>query len=122
MLDHGMYYVDGKSWHDVFDTIRATHRLVYIMGWLLWHKVRLGRDDGIATNFTLGELLRAKSSKGVRVLLPVFMFIHGYKMVCNVSFVLLIMYLCLGRIWRVFGLLFAFIPSQLNRKVCVTMN
>jgi len=94
MLDHGMYYAHGKCWHDIFDAIRAAQRLVYITGWSVWHKVKLVRDAGNATNFTLGELLRAKSSEGVRVLLlvwddPTSRSILGYKMVCNVSFMLL---------------------------------
>ncbi|ESW06940.1 hypothetical protein PHAVU_010G088900 [Phaseolus vulgaris] len=85
MLEHRMHYNHGKCWHDIFDAIRAAQRLVYITGWSLWHKVRLVRDAGNARNYNLGELLRAKSSEGVRVLLlvwddPTSRSILGYKM------------------------------------------
>ncbi|TKY63823.1 Phospholipase D beta 1 [Spatholobus suberectus] len=85
VLDHGMYYAHGKCWHDIFDAIRQAQRLVYITGWSVWHKVRLVRDAGHASNFTLGDLLRTKSQEGVRVLLlvwddPTSRSILGYKM------------------------------------------
>ncbi|KAF5732990.1 Phospholipase D beta 1 isoform 1 [Tripterygium wilfordii] len=72
-LDHGMPYVHGKCWHDIFDAIRQAKRLIYITGWSVWHKVRLVRDAdaGYATDCTLGDLLRSKSQEGVRVLLLV---------------------------------------------------
>ncbi|XP_065864795.1 phospholipase D beta 1-like isoform X2 [Euphorbia lathyris] len=71
MLDHGLPYVHGKCWHDIFDAIRHARRLIYITGWSVWHKVRLIRDNGQLSNVTLGELLRSKSQEGVRVLLLV---------------------------------------------------
>ncbi|CAJ1949948.1 unnamed protein product [Sphenostylis stenocarpa] len=85
MLDHGMHYAHGKCWQDICDAIRGAQRLVYITGWSVWHKVKLVRDAGKATNSCLGELLRAKSSEGVRVLLlvwddPTSRSILGYKM------------------------------------------
>ncbi|KAF5453331.1 hypothetical protein F2P56_028240 [Juglans regia] len=83
MLDRGMYYVHGKCWHDIFDSILQARRLIYITGWSLWHKVRLVRDAGQA-DVTLGDILRAKSREGVRVLLliwddPTSRSILGYK-------------------------------------------
>lgn len=68
-LDRGMNYAHGKCWHDIFDAIRRARRLIYITGWSVWHKVRLVRDAGFASDCTLGDLLRSKSQEGVRVLL-----------------------------------------------------
>ncbi|XP_030931820.1 phospholipase D gamma 1-like isoform X2 [Quercus lobata] len=68
-LDQGMDYVHGKCWRDIFDAIRQASRLIYITGWSVWHKVRLVRDAGNASNYTLGDLLKTKSQEGVRVLL-----------------------------------------------------
>jgi phospholipase D1/2 len=87
-LDGGMYYVHGKCWHDIFDAIRQARRLIYITGWSVWHKVRLVRDAGRGSNYTLGDLLRSKSQEGVRVLLliwddPTSRSILGYKTVSN---------------------------------------
>ncbi|KAK9273120.1 hypothetical protein L1049_017927 [Liquidambar formosana] len=83
-LDRGMYYVHGKCWHDIFDAIRQARRLIYITGWSVWHKVRLIRDVGYESDSTLGDLLKAKSQEGVRVLLlvwddPTSRNILGYK-------------------------------------------
>lgn len=87
-LDGGMYYVHGKCWHDIFDAIHQARRLIYITGWSVWHKVRLVRDAGYGSNYTLGDLLRSKSQEGVRVLLliwddPTSRSILGYKTVSN---------------------------------------
>ncbi|KAF3621194.1 Phospholipase D beta 1 [Capsicum annuum] len=71
MLDHGMQYVHGKCWHDIFDAIHQARRLIYITGWSVWHKVKLVRDDASAEKHTLGDLLKLKSQEGVRVLLLV---------------------------------------------------
>ncbi|XP_027339721.1 phospholipase D gamma 1-like isoform X3 [Abrus precatorius] len=85
MLDNGMYYVNGKCWHDIFDAISQARRLIYITGWSVWHKVRLVRETaGYASDYTLGDLLRSKSQEGVRVLLliwddPTSRSILGYK-------------------------------------------
>ncbi|EEF50442.1 phospholipase d beta, putative [Ricinus communis] len=81
-LDHGLSYVHGKCWHDIFDAIRHARRLIYITGWSVWHKVRLIRDAD--PDVTLGDLLRSKSQEGVRVLLliwddPTSRSILGYR-------------------------------------------
>nr|GMD65023.1 phospholipase D gamma 1-like [Ipomoea batatas] len=83
-LDHGMQYVHGKCWHDIFSAIRSARRLIYITGWSVWHNVRLIRDDSSVEGYTLGELLKSKSQEGVRVLLlvwddPTSRNILGYK-------------------------------------------
>ncbi|XP_045793869.1 phospholipase D gamma 1-like [Trifolium pratense] len=84
VLDSGMFYVNGKCWHDIFDAISQARRLIYITGWSVWHKVRLVRDGGYASDYTLGDLLKTKSQEGVRVLLliwddPTSRSILGYK-------------------------------------------
>ena len=91
MLDHGMHYVHGKCWLDIFNAISQAQRLIYITGWSVWHKVRLVRDAGHPSNVTLGDLLRAKSQEGVRVLLlvwddPSSRSILGYRTVSNAVF------------------------------------
>ncbi|KAA8520561.1 hypothetical protein F0562_014817 [Nyssa sinensis] len=83
-LDHGMQYVHGKCWHDIFEAIRQARRLIYITGWSVWHKVRLVRDASSASGCSLGDLLKSKSQEGVRVLLlvwddPTSRNILGYK-------------------------------------------
>eukprot|EP00268_Persea_americana_P009256 TRINITY_DN13693_c0_g1_i4.p1 TRINITY_DN13693_c0_g1~~TRINITY_DN13693_c0_g1_i4.p1 ORF type:complete len:846 (-),score=170.79 TRINITY_DN13693_c0_g1_i4:245-2782(-) len=70
-IDHGMPYEHGKCWHDIFEAISQARRLIYITGWSVYHKVRLVRDAGHASDCTLGDLLKAKSQEGVRVLLLV---------------------------------------------------
>ncbi|KAJ9171308.1 hypothetical protein P3X46_014695 [Hevea brasiliensis] len=83
-LDDRLSYVHRKCWHDIFDAIRHARRLIYIVGWSVWHKVRLIRDAGHPSDATLGDLLRSKSQEGVRVLLlvwddPTSRCILGYK-------------------------------------------
>ncbi|KAL6981872.1 Phospholipase D beta 1 [Sarracenia purpurea var. burkii] len=83
-LGHGMKYVQGKCWRDIFDAIRKARRLIYITGWSVWHNVKLVRDGDYASDFTLGDLLKSKSQEGVRVLLlvwddPTSRSILGYK-------------------------------------------
>ncbi|CAN1848874.1 Phospholipase D beta 1 [Linum perenne] len=83
-LDHGMSYVHGQCWRDIFNAIRQAQRLIYITGWSVWHKVKLIRDATYPFDITLGELLRSKSQEGVRVLLlvwddPTSRSILGYK-------------------------------------------
>ncbi|KAJ8633658.1 hypothetical protein MRB53_026994 [Persea americana] len=70
-LDHEMLYEHGKCWQDIFNAISQAKRLIYIVGWSVYHKVRLVREANYASNCTLGDLLRAKSQEGVRVLLLV---------------------------------------------------
>ncbi|WOL07514.1 phospholipase D gamma 1-like [Canna indica] len=70
-LENGMNYVHGKCWHDIFDAISQARRLIYIIGWSVFHRVRLVRDAGCGSCPTLGDLLKSKSQEGVRVLLLV---------------------------------------------------
>lgn len=70
-LDNGVRYEHSSCWDDVFEAISHARRLIYIVGWSVYHKVRLVRDGKNATESMLGELLKTKSQEGVRVLLLV---------------------------------------------------
>lgn len=67
----GKEYVPGSCWYDIFDAINEAHRLIYITRWYAYHLVQLVRCNPNVTNSTLGEILKAKSQEGVRVLLLV---------------------------------------------------
>ncbi|KMS95875.1 hypothetical protein BVRB_004150 [Beta vulgaris subsp. vulgaris] len=77
-LEQGVEYQHGKCWEDICHAIAEAHHLVYIVGWSVYHKVRLVREptpgrpilpnDG---ELSLGDLLKYKSQEGVRVLLLV---------------------------------------------------
>ncbi|RWW05562.1 hypothetical protein GW17_00031154 [Ensete ventricosum] len=71
MLGNGMYYEHGKCWHDICDAIINARRLIYIIGWSVFHTVRLIREAGNSSSPILGDLLKSKSQEGVRVLLLV---------------------------------------------------
>lgn len=64
-----------KCWEDICHAILDARHLVYIVGWSVYHKVKLVREsekplpDG--GNQNLGDLLKYKSQEGVRVLLLV---------------------------------------------------
>ncbi|URE32011.1 hypothetical protein MUK42_01782, partial [Musa troglodytarum] len=70
-LGNGMLYEHGKCWHDIFNAISQARRLIYIVGWSVFHTVQLVRDPGGLPSPILGDLLRSKSQEGVRVLLLV---------------------------------------------------
>lgn len=89
-LDGGVKYVQGNCWRDIFEAISQARRLIYIVGWSVYHNVRLIRDGNTnsTTDCMLGDLLKAKSQEGVRVLLlvwddPTSKSILGYKTVRN---------------------------------------
>jgi phospholipase D1/2 len=72
-LDGGLTYVHGRCWEDMCTAINDAQHLIYIAGWSVWDKVALVRDPNRPAieggNLTLGELLKKKSSQGVRVLI-----------------------------------------------------
>ena len=85
-LDGGVQYVHGDCWRDIFEAISQARRLIYIIGWSVYHNVRLIRDGNGPTDCMLGDLLKTKSQEGVRVLLlvwddPTSKSILGYKTV-----------------------------------------
>ncbi|KAG6428707.1 hypothetical protein SASPL_112963 [Salvia splendens] len=84
VLSDGTVYRNGNCWRDIYDAISQARWLVYITGWSIYHMVHLVRDDPLVTNSSLGELLKAKSQEGVRILLlvwddPTSTTIFGYK-------------------------------------------
>ncbi|KAI8541090.1 hypothetical protein RHMOL_Rhmol08G0036100 [Rhododendron molle] len=74
-LDGGKVYEHGKCWEDMCHAIIEAHHLIYIVGWSVYHKVKLIREPTRPLprggDLTLGELLKYKSEEGVRVLLLV---------------------------------------------------
>lgn len=70
-LDGGLKYENGDCWHDICEAIKQARRLIYITGWSVVHSVQLVRNGEGAKDTRLGDLLKAKSSEGVRVLLLV---------------------------------------------------
>lgn len=74
-LDGGKVYRQGKCWEDICYAISEAHHMVYLVGWSIYHKVKLVREPSRPLprggDLTLGELLKYKSEEGVRVLLLV---------------------------------------------------
>lgn len=72
-LDEGTHFEHQKCWEDICHAILEAHHLVYIVGWSVYHKVKLVREPTkrlpSGGNLNLGELLKYKSEEGVRVLL-----------------------------------------------------
>ncbi|GMH23575.1 hypothetical protein Nepgr_025418 [Nepenthes gracilis] len=64
-----------KCWEDICYAILEAHHLIYLVGWSIYHEVRLTRETTRMLprhqDLTLGELLKYKSEEGVRVLLLV---------------------------------------------------
>lgn len=74
-LDDGQVFKHESCWEDICHAILEAHHLVYIVGWSIYHKVKLVREPSkplpSGGNLNLGELLKYKSQEGVRVLLLV---------------------------------------------------
>ncbi|KAJ6680972.1 PHOSPHOLIPASE D [Salix koriyanagi] len=74
-LENGNLFRHEKCWEDICHAIVEAHHLVYIVGWSIYHKIRLVREPSKPLprggNLNLGELLKYKSQEGVRVLLLV---------------------------------------------------
>ncbi|OVA15973.1 C2 calcium-dependent membrane targeting [Macleaya cordata] len=74
-LDNGRVFRHGQCWEDICHAILEAHHLIYIVGWSIYHKVKLIREPSRPLprggDLTLGELLKYKSQEGVRVLLLV---------------------------------------------------
>ncbi|KAF8012708.1 hypothetical protein BT93_I0768 [Corymbia citriodora subsp. variegata] len=71
--DAGGVYRHEKCWEDICHAITEAHHLIYIVGWSVFHKIKLVREPTRPLprggDLTLGELLKYKSEEGVRVLL-----------------------------------------------------
>lgn len=74
-LEDGKVYRQGKCWEDICYAISEAHHMVYLVGWSIYHKVKLVREPTRPLprggDLTLGELLKYKSEEGVRVLMLV---------------------------------------------------
>ncbi|KAL3505442.1 hypothetical protein ACH5RR_035283 [Cinchona calisaya] len=74
-LDDKKTFEHEKCWEDICHAILEAHHLVYIVGWSIFHQVKLVREPSKPLpnggNLNLGELLKYKSQEGVRVLLLV---------------------------------------------------
>ncbi|KAH9623097.1 hypothetical protein KSS87_002528 [Heliosperma pusillum] len=74
-LDGGVSYQHGKCWEDLCYAISEAHHMIYVVGWSVFHKIKLVREPTRPLprggDLTLGDLLKYKSEEGVRVLLLV---------------------------------------------------
>ncbi|XP_074583085.1 phospholipase D alpha 1-like [Curcuma longa] len=64
----------GRCWEDIFDAISNAQHLIYIAGWSVYTEITLLRDlkrPRPGGDVTLGQLLKRKSSEGVKVLMLV---------------------------------------------------
>ncbi|KAK4583821.1 hypothetical protein RGQ29_021801 [Quercus rubra] len=74
-LDGGKVYRREKCWEDICYAISEAHHMVYIVGWSVYHKIKLVREPTRPLprggDLTLGDMLKYKSEEGVRVLLMI---------------------------------------------------
>ncbi|KAJ0884413.1 Phospholipase D alpha 1 [Helianthus annuus] len=73
-LSGGKHYEPHRCWEDVFDAITNAKHFIYITGWSVYTEISLIRDSRrqkSGGDVTLGELLKKKSSEGVKVLMLV---------------------------------------------------
>lgn len=74
-LDGGKVYRQEKCWEDICHAISEAHHMIYVVGWSVFHKVKLIREPSRPLprggDLTLGDLLKYKSEEGVRVLMMV---------------------------------------------------
>ncbi|CAM8997425.1 unnamed protein product [Rhodiola kirilowii] len=72
-LDNGKVYEQHKCWEDICHAMLEAHHLIYIVGWSVYHPVKLVREPSKRLppggELSLGELLKYKSQEGVRVVM-----------------------------------------------------
>ncbi|KAJ6704538.1 PHOSPHOLIPASE D, partial [Salix viminalis] len=72
-LDDGKVFQHSSCWEDICHAILEAHNLIYIVGWSVFHRVKLVREPTkplpAGGELTLGELLKYKSEEGVRVVM-----------------------------------------------------
>lgn len=70
-LDGGKVFQHSKCWEDICHAILEAHHLIYIVGWSIYHPVKLVREPTkplpSGGELSLGELLKYKSQEGLRV-------------------------------------------------------
>jgi len=66
----GSPYTPTRLWRDIFHSIMAAEKFVYVVGWSVDTSKSLlrGVDDPDCTNSKIGDVLRCKAEAGVRVL------------------------------------------------------
>ncbi|OEL16526.1 Phospholipase D delta [Dichanthelium oligosanthes] len=71
-IDGGRTYEQNKCWEDICHAIIEAHHLIYLVGWSLYHPVKLVRESTKpvpnGNPLTIGELLKRKVQEGVRVI------------------------------------------------------
>ena len=74
-LDGGKVYKHGKCWEEICQAILEAHHLIYIIGWSIYHRVKLVRESSkqlpAEGELSLGDLLKYKSQEGVRVIMMI---------------------------------------------------
>ncbi|QHO37124.1 Phospholipase D delta [Arachis hypogaea] len=72
-LEDGKVFQHGKCWEEICQAILEAHNLIYIIGWSVYHPVKLIREPSkplpSQAELSLGELLKYKSQEGVRVVM-----------------------------------------------------
>ncbi|CAL9189346.1 unnamed protein product [Musa hybrid cultivar] len=70
-LERGAVFKHENCWEDICHAILEAHHLIYLVGWSIYHEIKLVREPTRslpnAGKLTLGELLKYKSQEGVRV-------------------------------------------------------
>eukprot|EP00094_Tigriopus_californicus_P007112 TCALIF_06847-PA protein Name:"Similar to PLD1 Phospholipase D alpha 1 (Oryza sativa subsp. japonica)" AED:0.00 eAED:0.00 QI:0/0.87/0.66/0.88/1/1/9/545/745 len=76
-----LHYTPPSLWIDLFKSLIQSKRFIYVMGWSIYTRIHLLRNDDHKhlntpdelkmANATLGELLKQKAEEGVRVLLMI---------------------------------------------------
>lgn len=73
LLDDGKVFNHNKCWEDICHAMLEAKYLIYVVGWSVYHPIRLVREPTrtlpSAGERTLGDLLKYKSQEGVRVIL-----------------------------------------------------
>ncbi|KDP38812.1 hypothetical protein JCGZ_04969 [Jatropha curcas] len=73
LLDGGKVFKHNRCWEDICHAILEANHLIYIIGWSIYHPVKLVREPTkplpCGGELNLGELLKYKSQEGVRVVL-----------------------------------------------------
>lgn len=73
LLDDGKTFQQGQCWEEICHAMLEAHHLIYVIGWSVFHPVKLVREPTspipAGGDLSLGELLKYKSEEGVRVLM-----------------------------------------------------
>ncbi|KAH7833156.1 hypothetical protein Vadar_003565 [Vaccinium darrowii] len=73
LLDGERVFHQNKCWEDICHAILEAHHTIYIVGWSIYHRVKLVREPTrplpSGGELSLGKLLKYKSQEGVRVLM-----------------------------------------------------